>query len=82
MSNESSKIGSSTSAAPELCFDELLRRYMGQLDEAAIAAIERDIERYERTGMSSPRILRVFSGLQGLVAKQDDQAASGEPLAA
>lgn len=82
MSNESSRISSSTSAASDLCFDELLRRYMGLLDDAAIAAIERDIERYEKTGMSSPRILRVFSGLQGLVSKSDVHSASREPLAA
>ncbi len=82
MSNESAKNSNRTSAASEPCFDELLRRYMGLLDEAAIAAIERDIKRYERTGMSSPRILRVFSGLQGLAAKRDVHAASREPLAA
>lgn len=53
-------------ASAEDACDDLLRLALETLSEEDLAALEADIERFERTGLSSPRIIRVFAALQEL----------------
>jgi hypothetical protein len=47
----------------------LMQNALAAFSEAEIARLEADIARFERTGMATARILKVFSSVQGVEAR-------------
>ncbi len=47
----------------------LMANALAGLSEAEIARLEADIARFERTGMATARILKVFSSVHGVEAR-------------
>ena len=54
--------------APISLAEVLMRNALAGLTESEIASLEADIARFERTGMATARILKVFSCVHGVEA--------------